>query len=56
MDPKNYSIAGSPVPVAAAVRRRVRVEMLPEDEKTVRDAGLTGGEGATAAGSVISAG
>ena len=43
------------MPVPTAVRRRVRVEMQPEDGKAVRGAGSPGGEGADAAGSVIAA-
>lgn len=44
------------MPVAAAVRRRVRVEMRPEDGSVpvVGGARVPGGEGAGAAGSAIS--
>ena len=43
------------MPAAAAVRRRVRVEMRPEGGKTVRGDGLPGEERADAAGPVITA-
>ena len=54
-DPKPQPSAGGAVPVAAALRRRVRVEMRPERGKAARGAGSPGGEGADAAGSVITA-
>ena len=43
------------MPVAAAVHRRVQVEMKPEGGEAVGGAGLPGGEGVYAAGSVIAA-
>ena len=43
------------MPAAAAVRRRVRMEMRPEGGNIFRDARLPGGDGADAAGSVITA-
>ena len=53
--PKPSPTAGGAVPAAAAVRRRVRVEMRPQGGETFRGAGWPGGEGATAAGSVVTA-
>lgn len=41
--------------MAAAVLRRVWVEMRPEGGKTVRDTDLSRGQGAETAGSVIAA-
>ena len=43
------------MPAAAAVRRRVRVEMRPEGGKIFRGAGLSGDEWADAVGFVITA-
>ena len=43
------------MPVSAAVRPRVRVEMRPEGGKKVRGAELSIGEVTDAAGSVVSA-
>ena len=43
------------MPEAAAVFRRVRVEMRPEGDNSIGGAGLPGGEGADAAGPVVAA-
>ena len=53
--PKPYSAAGGSAPVAAAVLRRVRVEMWPEGGMAVGGAESPCGEGADAGGSVIAA-
>ena len=53
--PEPLSTAGGAAPAAAAVRRRVRVEMLPENGKAVGGAGSPGDEGADAAGSMVAA-
>ena len=52
---KPQSRAGGAVPAAAAVRRRVRVEVRPEGGKIFRGAGLPGGDGTDAARSVVTA-
>ena len=52
-DPKLYSTAGSVVPAAAAVCRRVQLEVRPEYGKTVRGAGSPGSKGVDEAGSMI---
>ncbi|CAN0577450.1 unnamed protein product, partial [Laminaria digitata] len=53
--PKPKSTAGCTVPEAAAVFRRVRVEMRPEGDNSIGGAGLPGGEEADVARPVVAA-
>ena len=53
--PEAKATAGGEKPAGAAVRRRVRVEMRPEDGNMLGGAGVPSGDGVDAPGSVITA-